>query len=410
MENSKKEVFNQELPIPLTSHLSLPTICVFFTDLFNKGGCETLIKYVVRSLYKEFSFYILTSLEGDRISDPEYREFLNYAVEIVNIHRRNQKALFQELKKIKPSLVFTSFFHFATEPCRRLDIPVVEFCVGARSMPKPQANPAHNYMTVESEGAKRQILKLRSFPEERIKVIRNAVCYRGEVASSKEIRKLFEVPEDFLIVSLNARAVSGKGWFVIGEAMKHLVNEKIIFIGFSRMEYVHCRVWSKLMEYNKKLKNFKVLDGTSVERKYVLGVTEASNFICIPTTHKEEGIPNCIVEALYFGKPVITCRNGYIEEVIFENKNGLFVKPHGFSLAGAIRLLIHNRELRENLSKGSKEVYESLYDIELFRNSYREVFLKALEDGYFYGNKKRKPLKAFLRNLNFIYGWGAPKY
>ena len=361
-------------------------VCIIFPALFNKGGCETLMKYVIRSLYKEIKFYILTSFEH---RNSEYQEFLNYTEEIVNVRPDNQQKLLDEFKRINPHVVFTGFFHFATAPCALLNIPLVEFCVGAKVMPKLQANPLHNYMTVESEGAKKQILKHRNYPEKRIKVIRNTVFYDGEIASEKDIRTLFDVPDGFSVVSLNARAVHGKGWPVIAEAMRIMADEKVIFIGFSRMEKARTSAWDKILFYNKTLKNFRVLNGADIEKSYVMGVTACSDIVCMPTTHREEGIPNCIVEAIYFGKPVVACRNGYIDEIVFDGENGMFVRPGAGDVAEAIKYLMSNDELRKNYSLRSKEIYNELYDREFFKNSYRQVFLDAAGEGYFYGNRKK---------------------
>ncbi|MEQ8223179.1 MAG: glycosyltransferase, partial [Candidatus Eremiobacterota bacterium] len=93
-------------------------------------------------------------------------------------------------------------------------------------------------------------------------------------------------------------------------------------------------------------------------------------------------------EAIYFGKPVITCRNGYIDEIVFDGENGMFVRPVAGDVAEAVKYLMSNDEVRKSYSSRSKEIYRNLYNRESFKNLYRQVFLDAAQEGYFYGSRK----------------------
>ena len=66
----------------------------------------------------------------------------------------------------------------------------------------------------------------------------------------------------------------------------------------------------------------------------------------------KEGLPYVILEAGLAGLPVIASNVGGIPEIIEDEKDGLLVPPaNPEELAAAIKKLVENKILRENLAK-----------------------------------------------------------
>ncbi|MCB0318221.1 MAG: glycosyltransferase family 4 protein, partial [Bdellovibrionales bacterium] len=81
------------------------------------------------------------------------------------------------------------------------------------------------------------------------------------------------------------------------------------------------------------------------------------------------------LEAMRFTKPVIGSRAGGIIEIIRENQTGLLVEPgDSFSLKEKLELLINNPELRVNISKNAREIYEQEYTVTAMADRYESYF------------------------------------
>ncbi len=81
----------------------------------------------------------------------------------------------------------------------------------------------------------------------------------------------------------------------------------------------------------------------------MLEILKDSQLFCLPTTYPE-GLPTVILEAGYFGVPVIATDMGGINEVISDNKTGKIIPPDDpESLQSAILELIRDEEERNTL-------------------------------------------------------------
>jgi glycosyltransferase involved in cell wall biosynthesis len=80
---------------------------------------------------------------------------------------------------------------------------------------------------------------------------------------------------------------------------------------------------------------------------------ERSDIFCAPSRFESFGL--ILLEAMAAGKPVVSCNVGGIPEVVADGENGILVAPGDSSaLAGAIRRLILDPELRREMGKRSR--------------------------------------------------------
>lgn len=69
-------------------------------------------------------------------------------------------------------------------------------------------------------------------------------------------------------------------------------------------------------------------------------------------TYYMEGLPNAILESMLFGLPIITTRVGGITDIIFDNVNGLIIKPFDQTNSiNRILLLLKNEKQLINISE-----------------------------------------------------------
>ena len=81
---------------------------------------------------------------------------------------------------------------------------------------------------------------------------------------------------------------------------------------------------------------------------------EADAFI-LPTYHPDEGQPISIIEAMQFGLPIITTRQGGIVDLVVDDESGIFVPPRDpEAILAAIERLSDRRRI-ERVSKAARE-------------------------------------------------------
>lgn len=82
--------------------------------------------------------------------------------------------------------------------------------------------------------------------------------------------------------------------------------------------------------------------------------SEASVF-CLPTYYGE-GLPITIIEAMYFGLPIITTGAGGIAEIFKDNENGLLVKPRDIDdLKEKLTIIFIDNTLTKKISERNTE-------------------------------------------------------
>lgn len=75
-----------------------------------------------------------------------------------------------------------------------------------------------------------------------------------------------------------------------------------------------------------------------------------------------EGFPRVIVEAFAVGRPVVAPRLGSMSDVVSSGVTGLLFEPgSAAALAGAVRSLVDNPEMRETMARAARAEYERLY-------------------------------------------------
>jgi glycogen synthase len=86
-----------------------------------------------------------------------------------------------------------------------------------------------------------------------------------------------------------------------------------------------------------------------------------ADLVCVPSRYESHGI--VLVEAMMFGKPIVACATGGVPEVVEESGNALLAEPgDAGSLAGELRRLVEDAELRRRFGSRSRALYEERFD------------------------------------------------
>jgi glycosyltransferase involved in cell wall biosynthesis len=90
---------------------------------------------------------------------------------------------------------------------------------------------------------------------------------------------------------------------------------------------------------------------------------------------KNEGIPQCLLQAMAMAVPVIGTRVGGIPEIITDGKTGLLVNPEdSISMERKIRILLNDKSAREHLAANARRLVSAEFRWEILGNKTLELF------------------------------------
>jgi glycogen synthase len=119
-----------------------------------------------------------------------------------------------------------------------------------------------------------------------------------------------------------------------------------------------------------------------------------SDIVCVPSRYESHGV--VLVEAMMFGKPIVTCDAGGIGEVVRAGRNAVVSPPEDSrALAESLRRLSAAPELRAKLGADARDTYEQRFDVEVVAR-HMESFL---EDVISVHNRQASDVKGRLETL-----------
>jgi len=93
-----------------------------------------------------------------------------------------------------------------------------------------------------------------------------------------------------------------------------------------------------------------------IEHKFISSVYEKSDIIVVPSVWPEP-LSRVLLEAAYFGKPIIATNVGGSSHVVKHNYNGLLVKPEYEDLKEKLKFLLKKDKKREEMEKNMERYY-----------------------------------------------------
>jgi glycosyltransferase involved in cell wall biosynthesis len=91
-----------------------------------------------------------------------------------------------------------------------------------------------------------------------------------------------------------------------------------------------------------------------------------------------EGLPMTIIEAMSFGKPIISSNVGGVSEIVHDGENGYLLPNDASAFAEKIRFLIENNEVYASMSETSEKIFHERMNIEKMIGGYMKIYNSLL--------------------------------
>lgn len=136
--------------------------------------------------------------------------------------------------------------------------------------------------------------------------------------------------------------------------------------------------FSKIQEFIKEknlYQNIKIYPEVNSVEKIKMFIE--SDIFVLPSY--SEGCALVVLEAMFFGLPIITTPVGALEEMIENGKNCFFVSPgDDKDIADKIIALLNNTDLRETMGKANKKLIIKAYNSDIFLDGLGSIWKSVL--------------------------------
>ena len=197
--------------------------------------------------------------------------------------------------------------------------------------------------------------------------------FNPERYSLGAVREKYQIFEENVILFLG-RLVEGKGVNRLIKALpivrKEIPNATLVIAGGGPL-----RAELQRLSHEMKLDACVKFIG-QLKEDDVPQIIHMANAVVLPSLAEVFGV--VLIEALSMEKPVVATRVGGICEVICEGETGILVEKECIDeLAGAIVLLLSNRELALRMGKRGREIIKKQYDWKVVTRKILEVYERA---------------------------------
>ncbi len=236
-----------------------------------------------------------------------------------------------------------------------------------------------------SESLKNSVSKTIGVPHHKIIVVKNGVdtdIFSGDYSRSKVINGLLEegyALEERSILIMNIGSLKPqKSQMMLVNAIKNIIRDRkeldihVFFIGDGQDrsyldKYVHQEGLQKSIHFL----------GNRSDIPELLSICDIFVSTSIPDF---EGLSNVILEAMSSGVPVISTRSVGSSELVLSNTNGILVNHNDIDqLENAIRKMIDDEKLREEMGNNGRKIISQDYSINEMIMYYEKIYRRILE-------------------------------
>ena len=239
------------------------------------------------------------------------------------------------------------------------------------------ANLISTFVVVNSQVVARDVIQRDGIDVRKLVCIYNglnAESYSVGDSHRSTIREMFGFKECDIVVIIVANLIPYKGHRDLLEAFAKVYPLKpelrLMVVGEDR------GIGNSLKSYAESLNLTSRIDWLGLRRDIAYLLSAADIYIC--ASH-EEGFSNSVLEALAAGKAVIATNVGGNSEALEAGRLGFLVEPHNSdSLAGAIKKLADNPELRNELGVLASVVVKNKYSPQKMVDGYLALYAKNM--------------------------------
>jgi len=193
--------------------------------------------------------------------------------------------------------------------------------------------------------------------------------------NSKEFEKIREKIKNKKVVLAIGRLVKYKGFEYLVEASRFLKDDIIVIIAGGGPLYFHLQNKIDKLNLNNKVLLIGRVNNVSIFIKN-------SDLFCLPSISRNEAFGLVLVEALYFGKPLVTTNveGSGMNYVNKHDETGFVVPPKNpVALAEAINNILSNKKLYDKFSKNALERFKE-FEIDLIASRIVNVYKELTQD------------------------------
>ena len=220
-----------------------------------------------------------------------------------------------------------------------------------------------------SECSAQEIERLIGIPPDRIRVVYNGVD-TGLFRNSNGI-----VKEPKSVIFVGNTEDRKKGIIHLLKAVKLLKDEvpvRLTIVDGGAPETTYAPALVREYGLEKQITIVRRLSGEDLVHQYALAEIAA-----VPSLFEGFGFP--AAEAMACQLPVITTKAGALPELVSDGQDGILVQPGDVpELAGAIRLLLGDDELRRKMGDAGRETVQRKFSWEQAARQTLEVYQEAL--------------------------------
>lgn len=141
------------------------------------------------------------------------------------------------------------------------------------------------------------------------------------------------------------------------------------FIGIAKILSQYAFVWIGAdKEYVNLPENVFCLKGIPNAKKYI----QLSDIFVLPSNY--EGVPIVIIDALSYGKPVVSSDVGGIAEIVMNDMNGYVVDNDCSVFADKINHILENEDIYRRFCEKSKKIFDEQLSIEKMAENYIKIY------------------------------------
>ncbi len=234
----------------------------------------------------------------------------------------------------------------------------------------------NNVITV-SNFTKNEITKFYDINKNNIYVIYNGINFNNR-SSNEEIlqfKKQHKLEDKHVILFVGRFSDKRKGFHTLLKSFNILlnrINAYLLIVGdgdkTESMEII------KNLGIEEKVNFMGFVDELTLAKCY-----QASDVLVCPS--KFEGFGLSIIEAMYYGKPVVAFNVGAIPEILIDTKNGYLVEAEDIiNMADSIYTLLYNKKLAIDIGMYNIEYVEKSFNWKISAKSIEEVYKITLSE------------------------------
>jgi glycosyltransferase involved in cell wall biosynthesis len=194
----------------------------------------------------------------------------------------------------------------------------------------------------------------------------------------REFDKIKEKINNKKVVLAVGRLIEYKGFEYLVEASQFLKDDAVVLIAGGGPLYETLKNKIEKLNLKDKILLLGRVNNVSVYMKNC-------DLFCLPSVSRNEAFGLVLVEALYFGKPLVTTNveGSGMNYVNKHNETGLVVPPkNSEALAEAINTILSNEKLYEKFSKNALERFKE-FEIDSIADKITEVYEMVLKNRNF---------------------------